>query len=226
MISIEGATNAPEWRIDTPVTASSRNATLIPADTTATNRTASFRPRAEFTLDGLEDTVTILGDPIEERLPTRVSLDTFARYFTSAGDQLGRGPLPPRVGDETIYWVFLNVSNTQNPLTGTTVTATLPNNVSWVDRQSVTYGSAVHFNPDSRRITWTIGDLKPMSQTNQRIAASFAVAITPSDTQRGLTPALISNTSFSAQDLWVDERVSKSFGSVTTRISEDTGIIR
>ncbi len=226
VISIEGATNAPEWHIDTPVTADSRTATLIPSDSTTTNRTASFRPRAQFSMDGLEESIVILGEPIQEKLPTRVTMGTFARYFTSAGDQLGRGPLPPRVGDETIYWIFLNISNTQNHLAGTTVTATLPANVTWVDRQSVTYGSAVHFDQGTRQVTWNIDELKPTSQTNQRIAASFAVAITPTEAQQGLTPALISNIAFSAQDTWVEQRVSKSFGSVTTKISEDSGIVR
>lgn len=223
-IRVEGATNEPEWSIDTPVTAGSREVSLIPRSGTGTNRTVTFTPVVEFTLDETGETVTIIGEPAESLLTTSVSLGGFARYFTSAGDQLGRGPLPPRAGDETIYWAFLNVQDTFNDLSDVTVTASLPANVAWVNRQSVTKGSGVTSNGSS--IRWNLGNLDATVSNGTIAAASFALAITPSTNQVGTTPPILTNVRLEGRDVWTRQTVVKTLGSITTQISEDSGVVR
>ena len=56
------------------------------------------------------------GEKVNAPLSTDLSLRTEVRYFTPEGDQLGRGPLPPTVGETTKYWVFVQVYNTTNPV--------------------------------------------------------------------------------------------------------------
>ncbi len=223
-IHVEGATNEPEWSIDTPVTAGSRTVSLVPRSGAGTNRTAVFTPVVTFILDETGETVTIVGEPVESLLTTSVRLGGFARYFTSAGDQLGRGPLPPRVGDETIYWAFLNVQDTFNDLTGVTVTATLPANVNWINRQSVTKGSGVTYNGSS--IRWNLGNLDATVANGTVAAASFALGITPSANQTGTAPPILTNIRVEGRDVWTGELVTKTLNSISTKVSEDNGIVQ
>lgn len=225
VISVEGATNSPQWSVDSPVIAGSRDVSLIPT-IEGINITSSLRPVATFTLDSSGDTITVVGEALETRLETPVTIEAFSRYFTSAGDQLGRGPLPPRVGDQTIYWAFLNVSGTRNAIEDAGVRATLPSNVSWIDKQSVTLGSGVTYDASTHSIYWHLGDLEPTVANGHTAAASFALGITPSENQAGTTPSLLQGIVLTATDTWTDTQINKRSGSITTRTSDDTGIVR
>ncbi len=226
LLTIDGAANAPQWQIDTPVFASSRKAVLIPALSSGVNPVAQFRPELQFTLDETGDDVRVLGDATHINLPTDATLGTFARYFSSAGDQLGRGPLPPRVGDTTMYWLFLNVSQTQNELRDAVVSATLPAGVEWTGQQSVTFGAPLSYEPSTRRVTWTLGTLEPTVKNGQTIAASLAIALTPNEAYRGTVPALLSNIELRGFDAWAEQDVRFVGNNITARIAEDTGVVR
>lgn len=226
VLTIDGATNAPQWHLETPVFASSREAMLIPSTTRGINPVMELIPELRFTLDETGDDVRVLGDALSMRLPTQGTIGSFARYFSSAGDQLGRGPLPPRVGDTTTYWLFLNVSGTQNELRDATVTATLPLGVDWIDQQSVTFGAPISYDAPLRRITWTLGTLEPTIDSGRTIAASVAVALTPSDAQRGAVPTLLSDIALRGFDTWVEETVTFRSANITARINEDAGVVR
>lgn len=225
-IRIEGATNEPEWDIDTPVVAGSREASLIPHAGGGTERSAAFTPIIEFELEETGDPVTVVGATQERKITTSVSLGGFARYFTSAGDQLGRGPLPPQVGEETIYWVFINAQHTFNDVENAVLTAKLPSNVSWIDKQSVTKGSSVAYNAGSHSISWSIGNLEATLSNGSIAAASFALGITPSSDQAGSIPALLQNVRFEGLDSWTRQSVVRNIGTISTQISEDSGIVR
>ena len=57
---------------------------------------------------------TFTGDAAELPVATEVAMQNSIRYYTEEGDQLGRGPLPPQVGETTKYWVFVQITNTTN----------------------------------------------------------------------------------------------------------------
>lgn len=225
-LTVDGAANAPEWHLETPVFASSREAMLIPSRALGINPMVEVRPELAFTLDETGDTVRVLGNVTSFKLQTSASVESFARYFSSAGDQLGRGPLPPRIGDTTIYWLFLNVSGTQNELRDTVVTATLPAGVEWIDQQSITLGNSIVFEPGTRRLTWPLGTLAPTVENSRTVAASVAIALTPIDAERGTVPLLLTNVALNGFDTWVEKSVSFRGSNITTRISEDKGVVR
>lgn len=226
LLTIDGAANAPEWQIEAPVFSSSREAVLIPTLTSDINPVAHIRPELKFTLSETGDTVHVFSDATSLRLQTQGVVDSFARYFSSAGDQLGRGPLPPRTSNTTVYWLFLNVSGTQNELRDAEMSATLPAGVEWMNQQSVTFGNPVAYEPSSRRMTWTLGTLEPTLQNGRTVAASVAVALTPSDSQRGTVPTLLSNITLNGFDTWAEKPVTFHGGNITARIREDTGVVR
>lgn len=220
-VHIEGAVNEPEWFLDSPVTAGSKTVTLVPHAGSGTNRTSTFTPVVDFLLGASGEPVTLVGNATTAQLTTSVTLGGFARYFTTAGDQLGRGPLPPRVGEETIYWAFLNVQDTFNNLTDVVITADLPQNVGWVNRQSVTKGSGV--TSDGSGITWNLGTLPATIANGTVAAASFALALTPTSSQVGTVPPLLTNVQVTGRDMWTGQTISKRLGTVTTRTADDTG---
>lgn len=223
-IRVEGATNEPTWNIDTPVVDGSREVTLIPRRGSGTNRTVTFVPIVEFTLDNNAEPVQVVGTSTEARISTSVDLNGFTRYFTPAGDQLGRGPLSPQAGEQTIYWAVINIQGTFNDMTDVVVTADLPGNVSWINRQSVTKGSGVTSNGSS--IRWNLGALDATASNGTIAAASFALGITPSGNQVGSVPPLLRNIRVTGRDVWTGETVTRSIGSITTQTAEDSGLVQ
>ncbi|HJN85486.1 MAG TPA: hypothetical protein QF873_04210, partial [Patescibacteria group bacterium] len=225
-VSIEGGTNEPTWDLDTPVISDNREASIVPHAGNGANRTAQFYPVVEFTLDETGDRIQVVGAAIERKITTSVNIESFARYFTSAGDQLGRGPLPPRAGDDTIYWLFLNVKGTINDVDNAVVTASLPSNVNWVDKQSVTKGSGVTYNAATHSIEWRVGHVPATISSGKVAAASFAVSILPTDAQIGTIPTLLQSISFRGTDLFTEKTVSRAQGSINTAIPQDNGKVR
>ncbi|PIR47685.1 hypothetical protein COV06_02260 [Candidatus Uhrbacteria bacterium CG10_big_fil_rev_8_21_14_0_10_50_16] len=220
-LHIEGAVNQPEWTLDTPVQAGSRTVNLVPHAGSGTNRQVTFTPIVDFVLNETQEPVSVIGEPTTGLLTTSVVLGGFARYFTSAGDQLGRGPLPPRANEATIYWAFLNVQDTFNDLTDVVVTADLANNVTWVNRQSVTKGAGVISNGTS--LSWNVGTLPATISNGTVAAASFALSITPSNAQIGTVPALLSNVRITGHDVWTGQTITKTINTITTQTESDSG---
>ena len=107
---------------------------------------------------------------------SRVRAVSTARYFTPEGEQLGRGPLPPRVGVATKYWVTWSVTSVFRDADRVVMTAILPPNVAWTGRVSVEAGDAPDFDSTSRTVRWRAG---VVSVGDTPATASFEVALTP-----------------------------------------------
>jgi hypothetical protein len=137
------------------------------------------------------------------RLPlaTEARLAAEARYYTEAGDQLGRGPLPPKAGKETKYWIFIRLSNTTNALDDAAFSAVLPLGVELTGKESVSIGPKLSFNASTRALGWSYNSLPANSQT----ALYFEVSVTPSESQIGSNILLLKNANFIATDSFVDK---------------------
>ncbi|MBI2476928.1 hypothetical protein HYV72_02020 [Candidatus Uhrbacteria bacterium] len=227
-VEVDGASNTPQWRLDTPVQTGQKDVVLIPANDRAVNRVSTLVPKTTFTLTDSNDAVTVQGEPKEVRLETALDVNAFVLYFTDSGDQLGRGPLPPRVGQETTYWIVWNIEGTQNTLVDLSMSATLPPNVAWINKQSVTFGGSLSYSENTRTVTWNIPALDPTVIANKTVAASFAVTLIPSASDIGTRPALVRDVHFRATDTWVEKTLTRSLGHVTTRVRRDagTGVVR
>lgn len=129
-------------------------------------------------------------------LATELNLKTEARYFTAEGDQLGRGPLPPKVGETTKYWVFIRLLNSVNPIKEVEFQAELASGVTFTGKQSVTIGESINHQPTSQKISWSNYELPANSLTG----LYFEVAVTPSPDQLGQKLTLLKNIKFSAVD--------------------------
>jgi hypothetical protein len=195
----------------------------IPRPADAAHAATDVRAVLRFTLDGTEQAaVSIISAPLQIRTATELGLSSAARYWGESGDQLGRGPLPPSVGQPTRIWIFWNVRNTTSAATGVRVSATLPGNVSWTGKASIPYGDPLQFDPASRTLTWNVGAVAAYPGIESpAIGAAFEVVIIPTPDQVGGAASLVSNQIVSGKDTSSELRVSGSAAGLTTNLTAD-----
>jgi hypothetical protein len=197
---------------------------INPSETTVyENLDLTTRTVATYTLgDGSGQEVTAYGDAITSQLTTPVLLESFGRYATASGDQLGRGPLPPRVNRETKYWIFWHLGGTTNTITDIVIEGSLPSNVTFTGRQSSSHNSGVLYDASSGTISWSSTELDPTLDPSAPIAGvAFEVSITPTEAQIGTIPTLISDVRMTGRDARTGAFVSTSGSSVTTNLPSD-----
>lgn len=183
----------------------------------------STKAVATYTLgDGTGQRVQSKSRTLDSPITTPVVFESFGRYATASGDQLGRGPLPPRVGIETKYWVFWHVSGTINELTDVRIEGTLPSNVRFTGRQSTSQNSGITYDDATRVISWTSTSLPPtLAPTSKVIGIAFEVGITPGEEMIGEIPLLLYDVHLTGRDLRTGVFVSRSGATVTTNLPND-----
>ncbi len=197
----------------------------LPTNKQASVANLKFKPTVNYSLlynDQKLDIAAALPD-FEQNLSSTLGLESFARYFTVEGEQLGLGPLPPVIGIPTRYRVYLRLTNGLNAVDKTVVTATLPNNVSWQNKASVSFGPDLSYDATTRQVTWTVGRLEAYAgQNTAPIVASFEVEIIPTVAQRGSYAPLLVSPQINAVDQKTGRSLSSDGPSATTNLSGDT----
>jgi hypothetical protein len=159
----------------------------------------------------------------ETPLTTPFVIDSFARYTSPEGDQLGRGPLPPRSGQKTSYWVFWNVYGTTNTINNAVIEGTLPGNVSLSGRQTSSQDSGVVFDEATRKVSWKIEAIPPTFDPQTPVfSTAFEVIVTPTTSQIGSSAALIKDILFKGTDTFTNTPLSSSLSSITTHLPNDS----
>ncbi|MFH0779967.1 MAG: hypothetical protein V1928_03875 [Parcubacteria group bacterium] len=162
--------------------------------------------------------VEMIGDEINSRLNSNLSASVYPMYFALTGDQLGRGPLPPRVGKETKYWIFVKLINDISAVKNVSVKIGLPANVVATGLTSVPVGDPIQFDNNKREFVWQISEV-PVKPAN--IGFAFEAGIIPTLLQAGTYPALIDSIIVSGYDSATGDKIEKSFGGVTTNLNHD-----
>lgn len=148
--------------------------------------------------------------------------------FTSAvriNRELGRGtgsftengPFPPAADQATTYTVTLIAGAGGNDVTGATVATALPQYVSWQSQSSG--DGTVSFNPVSKEIVWSIGDI----DAGKEKQIKFQVSLMPSQTQIGTTPAILAASRFRATDRFTGDVVRADTAPLSTELSTEAG---
>ncbi|MDB4991877.1 MAG: hypothetical protein JWL75_122 [Parcubacteria group bacterium] len=120
------------------------------------------------------------------------------------------GPVPPVAGKETLYTVTLSAKNTLNSVGAAKETFQLPSYV----RYTGVADAGVLYNPDTRTVTWTIGDLVPGGNST----GHFQIGFTPSTSQTGGVPVLVQDQSFTGVDRFTGQQVYSSAAALTTQL--------
>ncbi len=180
-----------------------------------TARFSVERPRVE----GAE----IAGAGIERKISGAARLRAAARYYTNEGDQIGRGPLPPKVGSATRYWIFASLETGATELQNGTLSFRLPAGAAWTGRAAVTSGEEAFIEGD--RLVWRVGTLAAHSGIlREAPSISFELAFTPTEAQIGTTPLLVTEAVFAGVDAWTGAAVRSESPGLTTQLHGDSGV--
>jgi len=160
-------------------------------------------------------TRTTQTDPL--LIGSSINFSPSVRYFTPGGDQLGRGPLPPRVGETTKYWIFVNFVNTTNEIQNIRFTGQLANQAKWTGKTSVSHGKDLQFNPSSNSVSWSYNSIPAHS----KVGLYMQVGFTPTTNNIGNTPILLRNIQLKAKDNFTDKKIIKTVAPIDTSMPED-----
>lgn len=190
----------------------------------AVNPVFRATPQAVFSIDDPKVIdAHVGGTAVETKIAGTARLRAVARYYTSEGDQLGRGPLPPRVGKATRYWIFASLETGATQTTDGLVSFRLPPNVAWTERAAVTVGQDLVLEGD--RLVWRLGATDPHAGIlHEAPSASFEVALTPTAEQAGSAPLLLSAASYTGQDSWTNTSLTSTQAGLTTQLPNDSGV--
>lgn len=155
------------------------------------------------------------GEMVRLPLATQIAWKIRPVYYTKDNDQLGRGPLPPQVGETTKYWIFVEMQNGVNAITDNNFNLTLGDGVEFTGKQSVSIGSEIQ-NKNSSML-WS-HNLAPAHGT---IGLYFEVAVTPASSQIGKKITLIKSASYTAKDNVTGKELILSSGSVDNTLAND-----
>jgi uncharacterized repeat protein (TIGR01451 family) len=140
-----------------------------------------------------------------------------AASLHSSGPLANTGPIPPHTGQPTTYTVLWSAHNSGSSIAGGAVTAVLPSYVSYTGK--TTGMGSFSYNDSSRTVTWTVGDLVQGANAQ----GAFQVSFTPSTSQTGSSPNLVSRALFSGYDRFAGVQVSAAADPVTTETKSDPG---
>jgi Domain of unknown function DUF11 len=127
-------------------------------------------------------------------------LSATTKLVRTTGPFVNTGPMPTMPEKASTYTVLVSLKNSYNNIKDVVYTATLPQYVTWLGK---TYpsGNGVTYNPDTRQISWPVGDM-PSGVGYNSSSKDFAyqVSFLPSLGQNGTTPVIVNSQKFLAKD--------------------------
>lgn len=155
----------------------------------------------------------------EMELKLETSLQLSSRGFYYSTSLPGAGPVPPKVGRETIYTAVWTLANLSNNASNVLVRASLPAYVRWKGVYSPITESII-YDPAKSEIVWRPGAVKAgvgISQPAREIY--FQIGLIPSPDQIGNSPVLLFDITAEGRDDFTGNSLSAAESSFTTDIS-------
>ncbi len=149
--------------------------------------------------------------PLASLLQTKIQ----ARYYTISQDQIGRGPLPPQVGQPTKYWIYLDIQNGANELKNFKFIANPGKNVIFTGKQSVNYGYEMTF--ENQEAIWK----KDSVFASTSFGLYFEVEVTPDQNDLGDNLQLLKNAKIIAVDAMTGKNYEINLGEVNNKLQEN-----
>ncbi len=141
-----------------------------------------------------------------------------AKPLYYGGPLINRGPIPPKVENETSYTIQWSITNTSNDLDGVEVRGILPSYVKWDGSVSPGTDNVV-YDKNTNQVIWRVGSVPAgTGVTSQPRDLYFQVVLLPSVSQIGRSPVLVTNSSLSGRDLYTDMTLERSVPEVTTSL--------
>ena len=180
---------------------------------------------ADVTVRGKHFSVSGLPEEIKTEITKDVKVTSQAQVVPHlmhfVGPIANRGPVPPKVDQETTYTVLFDIVNTSNSIKNATVTGLIPSYVSW--------GGAVFpsnenitFNRANNTFTWNAGDIPAGTGVNTPPReAAFQLILLPSLSQVGKKPYMLQNIKFEGTDSFTNQTITQKKPDMTTLLDAD-----
>lgn len=185
------------------------------------NFSAKFKVKLRSNLRDLGGSeFTKESNEVEVKVNTKVGYNIEIRYYDQNGKKaVGSGPIPPRVGQETTYRVYLNLTNTTNDADNAKVEVYLPSGVSFAGGKTAQSGILDYFDG---KIIWNLDKLQAgVGKIKPQLQANFDISITPEKSIIGRAPKLIEKSSFSGRDAFTNNKINIDRGILTTELERD-----
>ncbi len=153
---------------------------------------------------------------LELKIETSLQLSNRGFYYSSVLP--GRGPLPPKEGQETVYTAVWTLANLSNNASGVEVKASLPAYAIWKG-VIIPSSESVIYDPARSEIKWRPGTVNAgVGITQPAREVMFQIGIIPSPDQINSSPVLLFDISASGRDDFTGNIVSDAASSLTTDI--------
>jgi len=152
----------------------------------------------------------------ESRVTTPFDASAAIRYYASTGDQIGIGPLPPRVGEETRYWLQVALGPTSKDLSDVSIRMRLPSGVKHTGRDALPSGGGI--SETDGELIWK---LPYLAANSEGATVRVELALIPTESMIGKAPLLIESISARAIEVASGLTLDASINGLDTSLPED-----
>ncbi len=164
---------------------------------------------------------SIVENSISRRIKLLSDLQLTPRAVYYVGPFKNSGALPPVLDKETTYTIIWPVINSSNDVKDVVVRAALPSYVRWLGNFSPQSEDIV-YNQLGGEIVWRVGDIKAGSGIiSKGREVAFQIGFTPSISQSGQLPVLISDATISGVDLFTGTETKSVRRSLNIQLNTD-----
>jgi len=163
----------------------------------------------------------ILGGSIKSKkiinaINSDLDMSVTPRYYDENNVALGSGPLSPKSGETSSYNIQLVLKNNLHNITNIEVSAVLPQNVSWNNKENHNLGDFI-YNASTKKIIWKVARLLKSSHDG---VADFNISITPESGDVGKVLILVPEITLTATDSETGAAINKKFKAITTAFED------
>ena len=160
------------------------------------------------------------------KINSNLNLETKAYYNEQSANIVNSGPLPPKVGEKTLYTIHWQLINGANDLKDVLVSAIMPDNVQYTGKKQLSSGK-LYYDTSKNMLSWEIvqlsahtGNLVPSQE------AVFQVELIPTKSQVNHYALLLNNSMLSALDTFTEKNLNSQTLSINTSLPDDPGVAR
>lgn len=170
-------------------------------------------------VDGLPAQLAVAAIPVTNTVNTSLELRAEGRYFDDDNLAVGSGPLPPVVGEKTMFRIYWSLANSLHEVKDVAITTKLSPDVSWEGKVLSSTGQ-IGYNETDRVVTWAIANVAP-KRTHDDVNGWFDISVTPKSDQVGKLLLLTSETNLTATDGLTNARIVGLKRSITSNLEDD-----
>jgi len=166
---------------------------------------------------GLDGQEISTHDSLVTKISTQPSINESMRYSDPA--QGSSGPMPPQVGQKTMFYVTWEIANPGNSVADAIVKTSLPVGVSWENSVTVNSGGLPIpiYNQSKAQVMWNLGSVPSgVGAVVPKYSVTFKVGITPSSTQVNTTPYIVRSGTFTGTDSFTQQSILINLDDLTT----------